>query len=68
MVHLIVGRLGRRAVLVTRAVGRAISGSYKTLKVWDLGSGACLWMLEAQGDGVASVSVTPDGRRAVSAN
>jgi len=48
---------------------RAISGSFdKTLKVWDLESGACLRMLEGHSHWVTSVSVTPDGRRAVSAS
>ena len=46
---------------------RAVSGSGdKTLRVWDLETGACLRPLEGHGDRVLCVSVTPDGRRAVS--
>jgi len=46
---------------------RAVSGSRdKTLRVWDLETGACLRTLEGHSDGVNSVSVSADGRRAVS--
>jgi len=46
---------------------RAVSGSNdKTLRVWDLETGACLRTLEGHRDWVNSVSVSPDGRRAVS--
>ncbi len=34
--------------------------------MWDLESGRCLRTLEGHSVGVGSVSVTPDGRRAVS--
>ena len=45
----------------------AVSGSRdKTLRVWDLVTGRCLFTLEGHTDSVNSVSVTPDGRRAVS--
>ena len=40
----------------------------KTLRVWDLETGACLRVLEGHTADVESVSVTPDGRRAVSAS
>ena len=36
--------------------------------MWDLESGACLRTLEGHSGWVLSVSVTPDGRRAVSAS
>jgi hypothetical protein len=38
----------------------------KTLRVWDLSSGQCLGTLEGHSGWVNSVSVTPDGLRAVS--
>ena len=48
---------------------RAVSGSNdKTLRVWDLETGACLRTLEGHADYVNCVSVSPDGRRAVSAS
>ena len=46
---------------------RAVSGSHdNTLRVWDLESGQRVRTLEGHTDGVGSVSVTSDGRRAVS--
>ncbi|MBV8629417.1 MAG: TIR domain-containing protein, partial [Silvibacterium sp.] len=48
---------------------RAISASEdKTLKVWDLESGAELHTLAGHSGWVTSVAVTPDGRRAISAS
>ena len=45
----------------------AVSGSDdKTVRIWDLESGACLHTLEGHIGQVRSVSVTPDGRLAVS--
>ena len=53
----------------TTAGRRAVSASRdKTLKVWDLDSGAELGALQGHGSGVSAVAVTPDGRRAVSAS
>ena len=51
---------GRRAV--------SVGGHDKTLRVWDLGSGACLRTLEGHSSYVRGVSVTPDGVRAISAS
>ena len=46
---------------------RAVTGSFdKTVRVWDLKTGACLKTLMGHTGSVWSVSVTPDGRRAVS--
>ena len=49
---------------------RAVSGGDQTVRVWDLESGQCLWILEAILEGhpgqVLSVSITPDGLRAIS--
>ena len=48
---------------------RAVSASAdKTLKVWDLESGAELRTLAGHSDWVNGVAVTADGRRAVSAS
>jgi WD40 repeat protein len=54
---------GRRAV---SASWRVPGSADATLRVWDLQSGQCLRILEGHTDSVFSVSVTPDGRRAVS--
>ncbi|MCX6900668.1 MAG: DUF4062 domain-containing protein, partial [Verrucomicrobia bacterium] len=55
------------SVSVTADGRRAVSGSWdKTLRVWDLESGACLRALEGHSSDVKCVSVTADGRRAVS--
>ena len=48
---------------------RAVSGSDdKTLKVWDLDSGAELRTLEGHDSSVNAVPITPDGRRVLSAS
>ncbi|MBU1699645.1 MAG: DUF4062 domain-containing protein [Candidatus Eisenbacteria bacterium] len=69
-------RRGVQSVCVTPDGRYAVSGSgeienpdpptYNTLRVWDLESGACLRTFKGHGAGVQSVSVTPDGRHAVS--
>ena len=44
-----------------------MSGSYdKSLRVWDLESGACLHTLKGHSGPVSCGTVTPDGRNAVS--
>jgi WD40 repeat protein len=51
---------------VTPGGRRAVSGSEnKTLRVWDLESGACLRVLEGHTMTVGSVDVTSDGHHAV---
>lgn len=69
---------GISSVSMTPDGRRAVSGSYDhTLRVWDLETGRCLRALEGYGGEITSeslkpdtrrlmVSVTPDGRRAVS--
>ena len=48
---------------------RAVSASWdKTLKVWDLATGAVLRTLEGHTSSVNAVAVTPDDQRAVSAS
>ena len=48
---------------------QAVSASEdRTLKVWDLASGAELRTLAGHADWVTAVAVTPDGRQAVSAS
>jgi WD40 repeat protein len=58
-----------QSVIVTPDGRRAVSAAgygEETLRVWDLGTGECLRTLEGHGKKVTSVSVTPDGRCAVS--
>ena len=44
-----------------------MSGSCdKTVKLWDAGSGTVLQTLEGHSDDVASVALSPDGKRVVS--
>ena len=69
---------GVNAVSLTPDGRRAISGSNdsvlwgwrgsygSTLRVWDVESGQCLHTLKGHTDSVNAVSLTPDGRRAVS--
>ena len=47
---------------------RAAAASRKTVRIWDLATGACLRTLEGHSADVRSVSMTPDGRMAVSAS
>jgi WD40 repeat protein len=59
----------RSSFVVTPDGRRAVSAAWdRTLKVWDLATGAVLHTLESHKDGVSAVAVTPDGRRAVSAS
>ena len=51
---------------ITRA--RFSESGDTTLRVWDLTSGQCLKTLEGHTDGISSVSVTPDGKQAISAS
>ncbi|MDI7276637.1 MAG: hypothetical protein QME94_11720, partial [Anaerolineae bacterium] len=45
----------------------AVSGSEdNTLRVWDLGSGVCLRILEGHRASVTAIALTPDGRWAIS--
>ena len=58
---------GRRAVSACGAffyAGEKVSDL--TVRVWDLGTGACLHTLKGHRKAVQSVSITPDGQRAVS--
>jgi WD40 repeat protein len=56
-------------VVVTSDGGRAVSASDdRTLKVWDLGTGAALLTLVGHAGPVRAVAVAPDGRRALSAS
>jgi WD40 repeat protein len=56
-------------VSVTPDGWRAVSASEdRTLRVWDLTSGACLRVLRGHTHWIQSVSATPDGARAVSAS
>ena len=46
---------------------RLVSGSHdRTLKLWNLESGHCLYTLQGHADWVLACAVTPDGRRLVS--
>ena len=57
------------AVAVTPDGRQAVSASQdRTLKVWDLASGAELRTLAGHAEWVTAVAVTPDGRQAVSAS
>jgi WD40 repeat protein len=47
---------------------RAAAASEKTVRIWDLETGTCLRTLEGHSADVRSVSMTPDGRMAVSAS
>ena len=57
------------AVSITSDGRRAVSASGdRTLRIWDLASGACSRTLEGHIAAVESLSMTPDGRVAVSAS
>ena len=70
------GHERRWALSVSPDGRRAVSGSYETLQVWDLETGQCLQTLEGhryrfntltgQENSISSVSVSPDGRHALS--
>jgi WD40 repeat protein len=58
---------GGRAVSASNGTGASLGRQDENnLRIWDLESGACLRTLQGHSAGVTSVSVTPDGRRAVS--
>jgi WD40 repeat protein len=57
---------GRRAVSGSFYCLRRQSEPLEPLRVWDLETGRCLRTLEGHTEGVCSVALTPDGRRAVS--
>jgi len=65
---------GRRAVSCSECrqtnpgFSKSSGGAEMALRVWDLNSGVCLHTLEAHCEDVLTISVTPDGRRAVSAS
>ena len=59
---------GILGVAVTPDGTRAISASYRTLRVWDLASGRALHILEGHTEQIEAVAVTSDGTRAVSAS
>jgi len=55
------------SVSITPDGRRAISsGLDKTLRVWNLDTGQCVWTLKGHTDRVECVTMTPDGRLAVS--
>ena len=58
-----------RAVAITPDGQRAVSASDdRTLRIWDLATGATLRTLEGHTGPVSAVAITPDGQRAVSAS
>ena len=60
-------RAGSRSVTVLADGRRALSGSGdRTLRLWDLETGAELRRFEGHEDRVTSVTVLADGRRALS--
>jgi WD40 repeat protein len=67
--HTLRGHTGEVNAVAVTADGRmAVSASNdRTLKVWDLDSGAELHTLRGHAGGLRSVALTADGRRAVSA-
>jgi WD40 repeat protein len=69
-VRTLAGHTGRVAgVALSADGGTAISaGADRTLRVWNVVSGACLRTLEGHDDKVAAVAMTPDGRLAISAS
>ena len=42
------------------------AGLDDTIRVWDISSGQCIYMIEGHEDNITSINTTPDGRRAVS--
>ena len=48
--------------LVQLADGRVVSGSYKTLKMWNVNTGVCEMTLEGHSDGVECLVQLADGR------
>src|ERR1019366_3897641 len=59
---------GSDSVSLTADARRAVSAGGRGLRVWDLQTGACLCTLEREMIGFHRLSVTPDGRRAVSSS
>ncbi|EKD09504.1 hypothetical protein SPLC1_S190050 [Arthrospira platensis C1] len=56
------------AVAIAPDGKRAVSASYKTLKLWDLETGTELATLTGHSREVNAVAIAPDGKRAVSAS
>lgn len=59
-------RMNVRSLSLTPDGRFSVSGGDLALRLWDVTTGRCLWMLEGHISWVNAVCVTPDGRLAVS--